>query len=48
MPDRVVWLPMNSTGSGVLADTGARPGTLVRIGPSAPRGTQSDAAEAQS
>ncbi|MDK9496512.1 NADH-quinone oxidoreductase subunit G [Streptomyces katrae] len=33
MPDRVVWLPLNSTGSGVLADTGARPGTLVRIGP---------------
>lgn len=36
MPDRVVWLPMNSTGSGVLADTGARPGTLVRIGPATP------------
>ncbi len=36
MPDRVVWLPMNSTGSGVLADAGARPGTLVRIGPAAP------------
>ncbi|MFB0629273.1 NADH-quinone oxidoreductase subunit G [Streptomyces sp. AB3(2024)] len=33
MPDRVVWLPLNSTGRGVLADTGARPGTLVRIGP---------------
>lgn len=33
MPFRVVWLPLNSTGSGVLADTGARPGTLVRIGP---------------
>ncbi|EFL16885.1 NADH-quinone oxidoreductase subunit G [Streptomyces sp. C] len=33
MPDRVVWLPLNSTGSGVLSDTGARPGTLVRIGP---------------
>lgn len=33
MPSRVVWLPLNSTGSGVLADTGARPGTLVRIGP---------------
>ncbi|MEV7726985.1 NADH-quinone oxidoreductase subunit G [Streptomyces sp. NPDC087917] len=36
MPDRVVWLPLNSTGSGVLADTGARPGTLVRIGPATP------------
>ncbi|MFB6807321.1 NADH-quinone oxidoreductase subunit G [Streptomyces sp. NPDC056387] len=33
MPDRVVWLPLNSTGHGVLADTGAHPGTLVRIGP---------------
>ncbi|MEV6326305.1 NADH-quinone oxidoreductase subunit G [Streptomyces sp. NPDC051909] len=33
MPDRVVWLPLNSAGRGVLADTGARPGDLVRIGP---------------
>lgn len=33
MPDRVVWLPLNSTGGGVLSDTGARPGDLVRIGP---------------
>ncbi|MFI5621287.1 NADH-quinone oxidoreductase subunit G [Streptomyces sp. NPDC051567] len=33
MPDRVVWLPLNSTGSGALADLGTRPGTLVRIGP---------------
>ncbi|WP_267244998.1 NADH-quinone oxidoreductase subunit G [Streptomyces sp. PR69] len=31
MPDRVVWLPLNSTGGGVLSDTGARPGELVRI-----------------
>jgi NADH-quinone oxidoreductase subunit G len=36
MPDRVVWLPLNSTGGGVLGDTGSRPGTLVRIGPAAP------------
>ncbi|MFF6886240.1 NADH-quinone oxidoreductase subunit G [Streptomyces sp. NPDC012421] len=36
MPDRVVWLPLNSTGHGVLADTGARPGDLVRIGPATP------------
>ncbi|MER6781901.1 MULTISPECIES: NADH-quinone oxidoreductase subunit G [unclassified Streptomyces] len=36
MPDRVVWLPLNSTGHGVLADTGAHPGTLVRIGPATP------------
>ncbi|UUU24275.1 NADH-quinone oxidoreductase subunit G [Streptomyces sp. DSM 40750] len=33
MPDRVVWLPLNSTGSGVASDTGALPGALVRIGP---------------
>ncbi|MFD1661030.1 NADH-quinone oxidoreductase subunit G [Streptomyces caeni] len=33
MPDRVVWLPMNSTGGGVISDAGALPGTLVRIGP---------------
>ncbi|GLF97464.1 NADH-quinone oxidoreductase subunit G [Streptomyces yaizuensis] len=36
MPDRVVWLPLNSTGGGVLSDTGARPGELVRIAPAAP------------
>ncbi|GAA2624593.1 NADH-quinone oxidoreductase subunit G [Streptomyces axinellae] len=34
MPDRVVWLPLNSAGRGVAADTGAGPGELVRIGPS--------------
>ncbi|MFD7016838.1 NADH-quinone oxidoreductase subunit G [Streptomyces sp. NPDC059928] len=33
MPDRVVWLPLNSTGGGVTADTGAVPGQVVRIGP---------------
>ncbi|MGW1282707.1 NADH-quinone oxidoreductase subunit G [Streptomyces sp. NPDC002586] len=33
MPDRVVWLPLNSVGAGVASDTGARPGSLVRIGP---------------
>ena len=37
MPDRVVWLPLNSTGGGVLSDTGVTPGRLVRIGPAAPR-----------
>ncbi|MFG2299149.1 NADH-quinone oxidoreductase subunit G [Streptomyces sp. NPDC048603] len=36
MPDRVVWLPLNSTGGGVLADLGTRPGTLVRIGAAGP------------
>ncbi|QHA06200.1 NADH-quinone oxidoreductase subunit G [Streptomyces broussonetiae] len=35
MPDRVVWLPLNSVGTGVASDTGAQPGTLVRIGPAA-------------
>ncbi|MFD7475896.1 NADH-quinone oxidoreductase subunit G [Streptomyces sp. NPDC059837] len=33
MPDRVVWLPLNSAGGGVASDTGALPGALVRIGP---------------
>ncbi|MER7760822.1 NADH-quinone oxidoreductase subunit G [Streptomyces sp. NPDC097619] len=42
MPDRVVWLPLNSTGGGVLSDTGARPGTLVRIGPAVPAARPSD------
>ncbi|WP_329621792.1 NADH-quinone oxidoreductase subunit G [Streptomyces sp. NBC_01255] len=32
MPDRVVWLPLNSTGTGVYSATGAHPGDLVRIG----------------
>ncbi|NEC69903.1 molybdopterin dinucleotide binding domain-containing protein, partial [Streptomyces sp. SID9727] len=36
MPDRVVWVPLNSTGRGVPATTGARPGGVVRIGPAAP------------
>lgn len=45
MPDRVVWLPLNSTGSGVLADTGARPGTLVRIGPATPADAGASTAE---
>ncbi|MFF4320275.1 NADH-quinone oxidoreductase subunit G [Streptomyces sp. NPDC001568] len=42
MPDRVVWLPLNSTGSGVYSDTGARPGTLVRIGPAVPTAAAGD------
>jgi NADH-quinone oxidoreductase subunit G len=32
MPDRVVWLPLNSVGGGVPNDVGAVPGRLVRIG----------------
>jgi NADH-quinone oxidoreductase subunit G len=36
MPDRVVWLPLNSAGTGVASDTGALPGALVRIGPATP------------
>ncbi|WEB41909.1 NADH-quinone oxidoreductase subunit G [Streptomyces yunnanensis] len=31
MPDRVVWLPLNSVGGGVAADTGAHPGELVKV-----------------
>ncbi|MER5790006.1 NADH-quinone oxidoreductase subunit G [Streptomyces sp. NPDC001980] len=38
MPDRVVWLPLNSAGGGVASDTGAQPGSLVRIGPAATAG----------
>ncbi|WP_128381819.1 NADH-quinone oxidoreductase subunit G [Streptomyces cavernae] len=39
MPDRVVWLPLNSAGGGVASDTGAQPGSLVVIGPAkAPKG----------
>ncbi|MEU1230013.1 NADH-quinone oxidoreductase subunit G [Streptomyces sp. NPDC005828] len=40
MPDRVVWLPLNSQGRGVLSDTGAHPGDLVRIGPATPQEVQ--------
>lgn len=36
MPDRVVWLPLNSTPGGVLSTTGATPGRLVRIAPATP------------
>ena len=32
MPDRVVWLPLNSAGGGVASDTGAQPGSLVALG----------------
>ncbi|OEJ25614.1 NADH-quinone oxidoreductase subunit G [Streptomyces agglomeratus] len=39
MPDRVVWLPLNSTGGGVATDTGAVPGQVVRIGPAAATAT---------
>ncbi len=38
MPDRVVWLPLNSVGGGVAADTGARPGELVKVAPVAGAG----------
>ncbi|MFC9429877.1 NADH-quinone oxidoreductase subunit G [Streptomyces sp. NPDC056987] len=48
MPDRVVWLPLNSTGGGVLADTGSQPGTLVRIGPAEPAGAAPDGVPADS
>ncbi|MCK1812685.1 NADH-quinone oxidoreductase subunit G [Streptomyces sp. XM4011] len=32
MPDRVVWLPLNSHGGGVPSDLGAVPGAVVTIG----------------
>jgi NADH-quinone oxidoreductase subunit G len=32
MPDRVVWLPLNSPGSAVQRDLGVTVGTIVRIG----------------
>ncbi|WP_030022230.1 NADH-quinone oxidoreductase subunit G [Streptomyces monomycini] len=44
MPDRVVWLPLNSVGGGVAADTGARPGELVKVAPVAGAGAPSGAA----
>jgi NADH-quinone oxidoreductase subunit G len=31
MPDRVVWLPLNSVGGGVASTTGARPGQVVSL-----------------
>ncbi|UED84765.1 NADH-quinone oxidoreductase subunit G [Streptomyces profundus] len=31
LPDRVVWLPLNSVGGGAYQDLGARPGQLVRV-----------------
>ncbi|MEU2115159.1 NADH-quinone oxidoreductase subunit G [Streptomyces sp. NPDC016459] len=40
MPDRVVWVPLNSVGRGVLSDTGAQPGDLVRIGAVTPKEVQ--------
>ncbi|WP_370419827.1 NADH-quinone oxidoreductase subunit G [Streptomyces sp. QH1-20] len=33
MPDRVVWLPLNSVGGSVADAVGVSPGALVRIGP---------------
>ncbi|TDC77240.1 NADH-quinone oxidoreductase subunit G [Streptomyces hainanensis] len=36
MPDRVVWLPLNSVGGGVAADLGATPGAVVAIAAAAP------------
>ncbi|NDZ73309.1 NADH-quinone oxidoreductase subunit G, partial [Streptomyces sp. SID10362] len=46
MPDRVVWLPLNSAGTGVASDAGALPGTLVRIGPATPEGAAPKEVEA--
>ncbi|MYQ65056.1 MULTISPECIES: molybdopterin-dependent oxidoreductase, partial [unclassified Streptomyces] len=46
MPDRVVWLPLNSVGAGVASDTGALPGALVRIGPATSVGEAPEEVEA--
>lgn len=35
MPDRVVWLPLNSSASAVHRQLGATPGSIVAIGVSA-------------
>ena len=35
MPDRVVWLPLNSVGDGVTPQTGALPGDVVGLGAAA-------------
>lgn len=45
MPDRVVWIPLNSVGGGVTSDTGAVPGQLVRIGPAAAKAATPDVPE---
>ncbi|MFE0042885.1 NADH-quinone oxidoreductase subunit G [Streptomyces albireticuli] len=47
MPDRVVWLPLNSVGGGVAGDTGARPGELVRIGRATGEDTGTETPEAR-
>ncbi|MBO7939547.1 molybdopterin-dependent oxidoreductase, partial [Streptomyces sp. S9] len=46
MPDRVVWLPLNSVGAGVASETGATPGALVRIGPATPAAEATEEVEA--
>ncbi|GGQ74567.1 NADH-quinone oxidoreductase subunit G [Streptomyces griseorubens] len=46
MPDRVVWLPLNSTDGGVASGTGALPGSLVRIGPASLAGEAPQEVEA--
>ncbi|MGP3927646.1 NADH-quinone oxidoreductase subunit G [Streptomyces sp. 8N616] len=45
MPDRVVWLPLNSVGGGVQRDLGVLPGRLVKIAaaPTEPAPTEVDA-----
>ncbi|GAA0452517.1 NADH-quinone oxidoreductase subunit G [Streptomyces stramineus] len=48
MPDRVVWLPLNSTGGGVATDTGARPGELVTIGAAGDAGAGTESPEVRS
>ncbi|WP_069814445.1 NADH-quinone oxidoreductase subunit G [Streptomyces sp. TP-A0874] len=45
MPDRVVWVPLNSVGAGVGSDTGALPGALVKLSPGANRAADAAAQE---
>ncbi|WP_405586028.1 NADH-quinone oxidoreductase subunit G [Streptomyces sp. NBC_01190] len=47
MPDRVVWVPLNSTGGGVTSDTGSRPGQVVGVGAAPAASTPEDIAPAE-
>ncbi|GAA2716162.1 MULTISPECIES: NADH-quinone oxidoreductase subunit G [Streptomyces] len=45
MPDRVVWLPLNSAGTSVASATGAVPGDVVRIGAYVPEAADDEGRE---
>ncbi|GED96469.1 NADH-quinone oxidoreductase subunit G [Gordonia crocea] len=42
MPDGVVWVPMNSPGSQIYPQLGARPGDVVALAPGGPDETEAD------